>query len=134
MTEDLLVVRAVHAWVAALLARDWETMTASLTDDHRMEDRRIGFNSVLDKEGSVLQAQVIAQLAEDQPNWVDVEIIETRGEHHALLRQTYRTESIEVAVLAVMKVDGTGRTSDFIAFDDDAIDAARAELETLSQR
>jgi hypothetical protein len=115
----------------ALLARDWDTLADALAAEHRFEDRRLGMKVTLDRAGNIQQAQVMADLAEGREISVDLELIEVRGERLALVRQVYRDSDYAVPLLVVIEVDEDGRTPVFIVFDEDAMDAARSQLEAM---
>jgi hypothetical protein len=134
LNDDHAVLLNMRRYVSALVAGDWEALADAVADEHRLEDRRLGMKVTLDKAGNIEQARVIADLAVDKDLTVDLDVVETRGERLALVRQVYRAEDFVISVLVVMEVDDSGRTPLFIAFDEDNLDAARAELDALAAK
>src|SRR5688500_11731138 len=110
---------SMRRYVDAVITRDWTALADVLADDHRFEDRRVGMKSTLDKVGNIEQARVIADLGASSDQSIDFSIIETRGEHHALVRQVYRGFDFAVPILAVIELDAEGRSLIFIVFDED---------------
>ena len=128
MSENPPVLVTMRRYVDALLAGDWEALAGTLADDHVFEDRRLAMGNTLDKAGNIAQAQVLAELGKDQPFEVDLDVIETRGDRSALVRQVYRSGDYAIRLLAVIQVNDAGRTTTFTVFDEDDVNAARAEL------
>jgi hypothetical protein len=123
---------AMRKWADALLAGDWSALAETIADDHRFEDRRLGMRSVLNKAGSIEQAQVIADLGKEMPFRVELEVVDTRSERLALVRQSYRSSDYLISFLAVAEVDDYGRNAVFTVFDDEDLDAALAEIEAMA--
>jgi hypothetical protein len=129
--NDHPALRNMRRYVDALLAGHWDVLADAVSDEHRFEDRRLGMKLRLDKAGNIEQARVIAQLAMESDLAIDLELIESRGESLALIRQVYRASDFLICVLVVIEVDENGRTPLFIVFDEADLDAARAELDAL---
>jgi hypothetical protein len=134
LNDDHAVLLNMRRYVTALVAGDWDALADAVADEHLLEDRRLGMKVTLDKAGNIEQARVIADLAVDRDLTIDLDVIETRGERLALIRQVYRAEDFVIPVLVVMEVDDNGRTPLFIVFDEDDLAAARAELEALAAK
>jgi hypothetical protein len=133
-SNDHAVLQNMRRYIDALLAGDWDALADAVSDEHRLEDRRLGMKVTLDKAGNIEQARVIAELAVERNLAIDLDIIETRGERLALVRQVYRASDFTICLLVVMGVDENGRTPVFIVFDEADLDAARAELDALATK
>ncbi len=134
LTDTLPVMATMQRWVDALLDEDWTALAETVADDHRFEDRRLGMKSVLDKAGSIVQAQVIAELGKEMPFNVELDVVETRGDRLALIRQSYRSSDYVISFLAVAEVDDNGLNKVFIVFDDEDLAGALTELDDMASR
>jgi hypothetical protein len=113
----------------ALVARDFEGYKDALAEEFRYEDRRKGLQSAHGKREDLEQARVIADFGLES---YDMEVLETRGDLAALYRQTWHLAGFEVVILLVGLADAEGRGLAAIMFDEEELDAARAELEVQS--
>jgi hypothetical protein len=93
-------------------------------------DRRLSFAATLDKAETIGMARVMSELGVIA---IDVEDLETRGKHNALFRITNHAQDFVVCTLSVAKVREDERALALVIFDEDAVDAARAELESLTE-
>src|SRR5688572_29510359 len=116
MSGEHLAMVSMRRYVDAILTRDWKALADVLAADHHFEDRRVGMRFTLDKAGNVEQARVMADLGTGSDLAIDFSIIETRGEHHALVRQVYRAFDFAVSILAAIELDADGRSLIFIVF------------------
>jgi hypothetical protein len=132
VTADHAALRNMRRYVDALLAGDWATVGDTLSDEHRFEDRRSGLRVTLDKAGNIEQARVIADIGVTA---IDLELVEARDERVALIRQTYSgaDTDFDVALLVAGQVDDDGRMLTFVCFDENDLEAARAELDVLAR-
>ncbi len=126
---DNLAVRTTRRYHAALLAHDWNTLADTLAEAFFAEDRRAFMAATRDKSEAIEQARVVAGLGIES---VELDVLETRGERFALSRLTYFGNGYEVVSLAVGAVGPDGRMVRATSFDEDDLDAARAELDALA--
>ncbi len=113
----------------AWLSGDMATYADVLADEFSFEDRRSGLQLTLGKREAIEQARATAELQWER---ADTEVLETRGDNSALCRQTWHVEGFEAVFLVVLRVDASGKTLVSIVFEDEDLDAARAELEVQS--
>lgn len=126
MNTENSAVRSLRAAIDAIFAKDFETYAGWLAEDFAFEDRRSGLRSTYGKQKEIESARVVADLGVER---YELEALETRGDRTALCRQIWHLSGWEVALLTVSRIDAEGRGLVVIMFDDDDLDAARAELE-----
>ncbi len=121
-----LAVRAMHRGNDAMLARDWSTFADNLSDAFRGEDRRLGLGSSLGKSETVEQARIVVDQGLEA---LDVEVVESRGDRHALFRVTGHVADFVVSSLVVLEVGAEGRVLASVSFDSEDMNGASRELE-----
>jgi hypothetical protein len=129
MKSEQRAIQYVRRSADTILARDWGAYADCQAEAFRFEDRRTGLQTSHGKAENIEMARVMADLGVDK---IDIDVIETRGEHFALCRITNHVDEYVVTTLSVFGVDDDGRGLVFIVFDDDDADAARAELDALA--
>lgn len=133
MGDEHPVLENMRRYLDAMTAGDMSVLTELVSDDHRWEDRRTGMRMVLDKQGNLQQARVMADHAKEHGLEVDLDLVEARGDRIALIRQVHRTAGYVIPLLVVMQVDADGRASVFVVFDEDDLSGAGAELDALER-
>ena len=130
MTVQNLASLYIRRSAAALLEGNWALVADCMAEDFHMEDRRLSLAVTLDKAEAVAMTRVMGDLGVTS---IEVEDLETRGKHHALFRITNYAQDFMVCTLSVAKVREDERAVALVIFDEDALDAARAELESLAE-
>ncbi len=125
MSCEPLVIRAARRSLDALIGGDIDVYADTLAEDYRFEDRRLGLKSSHDKQTNIDQARVAADLGLEA---AELEIIEVRGDRHALFRLTFTASDFTLPMFCVQEVDADGRLLVGVMMDEDALDDARAEL------
>jgi hypothetical protein len=123
-------VEAVREQWALIAAGDWDAVADQLTPDNVDDDRRVGMQNFYEGRDAVLEnlraaRDVGARL------W-SIEPIATHGEHLALMRIVVggsdRESAFSAEMLIISFLAPDGRIAGGVAFDADAIDAAKAEF------
>jgi hypothetical protein len=96
----------------------------------RMEDRRSGLRTTLDRAEVIAMTRVMGDLGVDG---IDVQDLEVRGDHAALCRVTNDAQDFSVCTLCVAMTGEDGRALAVVVFDEDALDAARVELDVITE-
>jgi hypothetical protein len=126
---DHMALRYLRRATDAILAHDWDALAGCQSERFRMEDRRSGLRSSFDRAESIETGRIMADLGVTK---IDVDLVETQGESAALFRITNHAADFTVETLSAVRVDDEGRGLTFIMFDEDELDAARAELTVLA--
>jgi len=129
MSDEPRVVQATRKGLAAVVAGDMAAWADLLTDDFRFEDRRMGLQSTLDKKANIEQLSYVVEVGVEE---TELEVVETRGESVALYRMTLHASGFVIAMLGLNVVTDDGRLRVAVLFDEDELDAARAELDALA--
>lgn len=130
MTVDNLATRYLRRSAAAVVDRNWNTVAECLAENFRLEDRRAVLQSTLDKGETLTMTRVMGDLG---VNAIDVEVMDARGEYVALCRITNHVDDYTVCTLSVAKAGDDERALVLIVFDEDALDAASAQLDLLAE-
>ncbi|OBF12263.1 hypothetical protein A5730_05190 [Mycobacterium sp. ACS4054] len=114
-------------------ARDWDTMSAVMADDIRLDDRRRTVNSGI-REGSAAILEEMSATVRIGVKTMTSDVVAVRGDRLALCRsQTWGRdtgpEAFHTDVFDVFELDAAGKVSARIVFDLDDFDAAVAELD-----
>ena len=131
VVADNAAVRAFRRSFDCILRRDWDALRTTITDDFSSDDHRVGMRARFDRESFIAS---FASL-DAAPTEVRVEPVDVRGEHLALARVHIGSGSVEgfdFEVLCAMEIDERGLVAHTTLFDEDAVDAARAELDGLA--
>ncbi len=130
MSAENSAVRVMRRTADALVAGDIQGYADELAEDFFYEDHRKGLQSTTRGKREYLEhTRVIADLGLER---YELEVLETRGDHTALYRQTWKVGGFEVVILLVGRVDAGGKAVAAMTFDEEDLDAARAELEAQS--
>ncbi len=114
-------------------ARDWDTMSAVMADEIRLDDRRRTVNSGI-REGRAAILEEMSATVRIGVKTMTSDVIAVRGDRLALCRsQTWGRdtgpEAFHTDVFDVFELDAAGKVSARIVFDLDDFDAAIAELD-----
>ncbi len=122
--------RACQRYLDAFNAHDWEGVVASLAEDVRTSDRRVGMRNEIRGRDEALK-QYSMWSTDPAGAVLSQEILALRGERFALFSHSYSIgrPEFEIEFLAVVAVDGQGRRVDVVYFDPDDIRAAFDELD-----
>jgi hypothetical protein len=128
--QGRLAIAATLAMTEAANRRDFAAVPRTLTPRRVYDDRRpfvgrqvVGYTD--DEMMYVLRTGA---------RFTRPELIEARGERVALLRWTLVGAGFEVPTLGVARVDAHGRTDEYVIFDDDHLEEARAALDEVAAR
>ncbi len=132
--DDNLAIRAARQTFERALAADWDGFKALASPDYRYEDRRKGLQTSFD--GADTHVKMFREYAlnlelEGEPR-VEIVPIAVRGDHLALFHENFFLGQYEIRTLCVQEVDAEGRLLTGILFDENELDAARAELDARS--
>lgn len=109
-----------------MLARDWSAFANNLSDAFRGEDRRLGLGFSFGKAEAIEQARTVMDQGVQA---LDVEVVESRGDRHALMRVTGHVADFVVPSLVVVEVDAEGRVLASVSFDSEDVEGPSRELE-----
>jgi hypothetical protein len=129
MTTQNLAIAFLRRSARATVERDWAAVADSMAEHFRMEDRRSGLRTILDRAEVIAMTRVMGDLGVDG---IDVQDLEVRGDHVALCRVTNDAQDFSVCTLCVAMTGDDGRALALVVFEEDALDAARAELDVLA--
>jgi GNAT superfamily N-acetyltransferase/ketosteroid isomerase-like protein len=129
--------RSMDRYSRAWQRRDWDGVAAEFAPAFRFLDRQRFAQLEQDREGLLDSLRRVFELEEGRLSpgrEADGSVLATWGERLALARTGFviRHRDVgtsELANLSLVEVDGSGRRTAMVAFDADASDAARAELE-----
>lgn len=120
-----------EANLALMAAGRWDELRASAHPGFVMEDRRsVPTEPVLSSERAVTRAMASQDLAMRLRR---NEVVATRGEVLALMRQSFVDGTFESDWLALLQIDDAGRTVRYMQFDADDTRTALAELDRLAE-
>ncbi|HTR49771.1 MAG TPA: hypothetical protein VMJ10_03625 [Kofleriaceae bacterium] len=118
---------------AYFLARDWDAMTDTLTEDVSTDDRRrvVGAGRRLGRDAVIAEISALAGIGVQT---MTADIIAVRGDRLVLSRvrssgRDQRPDAFRTDVLDVLEINADGRVMARVVFDPDEIDAAFAELD-----
>ncbi|MGV0794921.1 BTAD domain-containing putative transcriptional regulator [Mycolicibacterium sp. XJ1819] len=124
--------RVYERFNAHLMARNWDAMSALMTDDACNDDRRRVVNAGVQRGRDALLAdlrQIVAVGARHHESTV----VATRGQSLALTRTRVsggdQAESFGLEMLTVIEIEADGRITEGVTFDLDDMDAAIEELD-----
>jgi class 3 adenylate cyclase/ketosteroid isomerase-like protein/tetratricopeptide (TPR) repeat protein len=121
---DNRCVSVVRVYADAMVRRDWETLDAMTADDAVGEDGRPMFASRLEGKEAVLDA-TRGVLVDD----IRIDVVATRGERLALVRELFMATVGEVEVYFIWEIDEAERVRSTRVFDLDDLRGALLELD-----
>ncbi len=126
MNDEHPFLRATRLSNEAALARNWDALAGSMAESFEVEDRRQGFRTTYTAAENLEQVRVILDLGIVR---IGAELIEAQGERCALIRLEFEADNgFVVPALVVGEVNEDGRILRGVVFDEDDLEAARAEL------
>ena len=124
--------RFAEVTVVTWMAADWERFASLFPADSHLSDRRRAVQLELGREEMIAFSRSLGEHATRRI--IHVETLATRGERLALQRWRVELDGdgvgpSEIAYLTLMESDARGPRNGTVRWDDDAIDAAYAELD-----
>ena len=133
MDAENRAVLSLRRYIDAALAHDWDALADTLADSYRMEDRRTLLKNSYDKAGDLERSRATMDVGFDD---VRVDVVELLGTDRALLRGRLAASEtgFVVGTLLVVRVDGDDRLIEAFLFEDDDLDVAKAQLQSMDAR
>jgi ketosteroid isomerase-like protein len=122
--------RAQDRYVLAFNSQDWEGVVASLAEDVRTSDRRLGMqNDIRGRDEALKQYGMWTTDAAGAV--LSQSVLAIRGDRLGLFSHTYVTggPTYEIEFLTVVEVDEDGQRTNVVYFDHEDLDGAFAELD-----
>jgi DNA-binding SARP family transcriptional activator len=123
--------RVVERYTELFAARNWDAMTALVSEDFATDDRRPVVNAGI-QHGRDVESANMRAIAEVGFETITTTVIAIRGEHLVLYGSVFFVpdwSSEEFAVVDVIETNANGLISAHVVFQPDDIDAAFEELE-----
>lgn len=127
--EEPLVLRTLYRWGAMIVDPTHAGLDELIADYATFEDRRQGLVSY--HRGRDAARQHVSVLGDFSLTAFDM--IEVKGDRLVLVRVVLSADQFAIPLLSLNEIDGAGRIIAIVLFDDDDVEAAKAELDARYQ-